>query len=134
MPLEVSKQFGTLAVDFEAGYFFARNGPEERILGLVVGGPLTARLELGAELYSDRVMGAQEDTTLDIGMRYRMHPAFVLLAMVGRSVTGSSDGHAQFLGYFGVQILLSDHGRRLIANPGRDGRASSSCECEESGK
>jgi hypothetical protein len=114
VPLEVSKPVGALVVNFEAGYFFARNGPEERILGLVVGGPVTARLELDAELYSDRVMGEPPgDTTLDVGVRYRLHPAFILLAMAGRSINGNSDGHAQFFGYLGVQILLSDYGRHL---------------------
>ena len=120
LPLEVSKQVGPLVVDLEGGYFFARNGPEERILGLVVGGPVAARLELDAELYSDRVMGSPPgDTTLDVGVRYRLHPAFILLAMAGRSINGNSDGHAQFLGYLGVQILLSDYGRRLNPGAGR---------------
>ena len=120
VPLEVSRPVAALLVDFEAGYFFARNGPEERILGLVVGGPVTSRFDLNAELYSDRVMGAPPgDTTLDVGLRYRLHPAFILLAMAGRSINGSSDGHAQFLGYLGFQILLSDYGRRLNHEAGR---------------
>ena len=120
VPLEVLKRVGPVDVNFEAGYFFTRNGPEERILGLVVGRPVTARLELDAELYSDRVMGAPpEDTTFDLGLRYRLHPAFILLAMAGRSINGSSGGHAQFLGYLGVQVLLSDYGLHLNREAGR---------------
>jgi hypothetical protein len=120
VPLEVSRQVGPLVVDFEAGYFFARNGPEERILGLVVGGTVTTQLELDAELYSDRVMGAPPgDTTLDLGVRYHLHPAFILLAMAGRSINGNSDGHSQFFGYLGVQVLLSDYGRYFTHESGQ---------------
>jgi hypothetical protein len=126
----VSRRVGPLDVRFEAGYFFARNGPEERILGLVVGRPVTARLELDAELYSDRAMGAPPtDTTFDLGLRCRVHPAFILPAMAGRSVNGSSDGHAQFLGYLGGHALLSDSGLPSTARPIAEGaRIERLCE------
>jgi hypothetical protein len=32
-------------------------------------------------------------------------------------VRGDADGHAQFLGYLGLQILLSDYGRTLMHEP-----------------
>jgi hypothetical protein len=114
LPLEASKKFGWLAVDFEAGWFVPRNGPDERIFGLVAGHEFSERLEVDAELYSDRASGAPpNDTTFDVGFRYQLHPAFILLCMAGRSVGANSDVHAQFIGYLGVQILLSDYGRSL---------------------
>jgi hypothetical protein len=113
LPLEVSKEFGPLDLDFEAGYYFAHRGPEERILGLVAGHQFTKRLELDVELYNDHAMGAEPNfTTLDVGGRYRLGRGFILLFMAGRSIANSS-GQIDFMSYLGVQILLSDYGLHL---------------------
>jgi hypothetical protein len=37
----------------------------------------------------------------------------IALFMAGRSINGVSNGQPQFIGYVGVQILLSDYGRRF---------------------
>jgi hypothetical protein len=113
LPLEVAKTFGPLDLDFEAGYYFAHGGPEERILGFVAGHRFTPRLELDAELYNDHAMGALPNfTTLDVGGRYRLGRGFVLLFMAGRSIANSS-GEIDFMSYLGIQILLSDYGLSL---------------------
>ncbi len=118
LPVEVAHKVGPLDVNFEAGYFLPRNGPDERFFGLIAGRQMTPRLELDGEIFNDRASGAPpNDTTLDFGLRYRLHPAFILLFMAGRSVHGDSDGHAQFLGYLGLQVLLSDYGRTLMREP-----------------
>jgi hypothetical protein len=118
LPLEVARKLGPLDVNFEVGYFLPRNGPDERFFGLVAGRQVTSRLELDGEIFNDRASGAPpNDTTLDVGLRYKLRPAFILLFMAGRSVSGNSEGHAQFLGYLGVQILLSDYGRALMHEP-----------------
>jgi hypothetical protein len=118
LPVEVARKVGPLDVNFEAGYFLSRNGPDERFFGLVAGRQVTPRLELDGEIFNDRASGAPpNDTTLDFGLRYKLHPAFILLFMAGRSVRGDTDGHAQFLGYLGLQILLSDYGRTLMHEP-----------------
>lgn len=120
IPLEVSKQLGNFNVNFEAGYTFAHNGTDERILGILIGRQVRRRLELGVELYSDRSAGGSPDeTTVDLGARYELSPACTLLFMAGRSVSGDSEGHAQFIGYFGLQILLSNFGRTLMQDTGR---------------
>jgi hypothetical protein len=117
LPLEVAKAIGPLNFDFEAGYYLPWHGPEERILGLVAGRPVTPRLELDAELYNDHVMGTSPNvTTLDFGARYKLHRGFILLFMAGRGLGGNSNGQVQFLGYLGVQILLSNYGRTLTAD------------------
>jgi len=113
LPLEIARSVGPLDLDFEAGYYFAHRGPEERILGLVAGHRLTPRFELDVELYNDHAMGALPDfTSLDLGGRYRLGRGFILLFMAGRSVTGSS-GPVDFMSYLGIQILLSDYGLHL---------------------
>ena len=118
LPVEVARKVGPLDVNFEVGYYLPRNGPDERFFGLIAGRQVTPRLELDGELFHDRASGGPpNETTLDFGLRYKLRPAFIVLFMAGRSVSGDSDGHAQFLGYLGVQILLSDYGRALMHDP-----------------
>jgi hypothetical protein len=115
LPFEVTKKVGSLDVDFEAGYYFPGNSPKERIFGFVVGRPVNDKLELDAEIYDDRVYGvSQHSTTLDIGGRYKLSTGIIALFMGGRSINGTSNGQPEFIGYLGVQILLSDYGRRFI--------------------
>jgi hypothetical protein len=114
LPVEITKTIGPVNVDFEAGYYVAGHGPRERIFGLVAGRPVTERLELDAELYDDRAYdAAPHSTTLDLGGRYKLRPGIIALFMAGRSVNGFGDGQPQFVGYVGIQFLLSDYGRRF---------------------
>jgi len=118
LPLEAARNFGPVALDLEAGYYIPRQGPRERILGLVAGHTLTQRLELDAEIYYDHATGAlPHDTTLDLGGRYKLSRGLVALFMAGRSLNGHADGQPEFLGYFGIQLLLSDYGRTLTPDP-----------------
>jgi hypothetical protein len=117
-PLEASTKIGAFDVDFEAGYYFPRHGPQEEILGFVAGRSFGERLELDAELYDDHTIGATpRELLLDLGGRYRLSPAFILLFMGGRSVSGTGAGQAEFNGYLGIQILLTDYGRKLSTGP-----------------
>lgn len=116
LPLEVAKAISPFNFDFEAGYYLPWHGPEERILGVVAGRPVTPRLELDAELYNDHVMGTSANIiTFDFGGRYKLHRGFILLFMAGRGLGGNSNAQVQFMGYLGVQILLSNYGRTLSA-------------------
>jgi hypothetical protein len=118
LPLEVMKKVGPLDVDFEAGYYVAGHGTKERIFGLVAGRSVTEGLELDAEVYDDRAYGtAPHSTTLDLGGRYKLRPGMIALFMMGRSVTGFNDGRPEFIGYCGVQFLLSDYGRTFTEEP-----------------
>jgi hypothetical protein len=116
VPLEVARSLGPLEVNVEAGYYIPGHGPKERILGFVAGRPLTSRLELDAEIYDDRTYAgsfgtASHVTTLDLGARYQLRPGVIALFLAGRSLNGIADGQPEFLGYLGVQILLSNYGR-----------------------
>lgn len=118
VPVEVAKKVGSLDVDFEAGYYFPAHGPKERFFGLVVGRPVTERLELDAELFDDRAEDAlPHSTTLDLGGRYKLRPGVIALFMAGRSLNGFGDGQPEFIGYIGVQILLSNYGRTFNTAP-----------------
>jgi len=116
VPMEAARRVGPLDFDFEAGYYFPGHGPKERILGLVAGRSLTTRLELDAEIYDDRADGAlPHSTTLDLGGRYKLGRGIIALFMAGRSVNGYAHGQQQFVGYFAVQILLSNSGRTFTS-------------------
>ena len=114
LPIEITKSFSKIDLDFEAGYFFAWNSHPERILGFAAGRQFTPRLELIGEIYNDRVMGAlPHDTTFDAGARYRLGKGFIFLFMAGRSFSSNSSGQPNFLSYVGLQILLKDYGKHL---------------------
>jgi len=117
-PLEVTRKIGPLDLDFEAGYYVAGHGPKERILGLVAGRSVTERLELDAEIYDDRAYdGGARSTTLDLGGRYKLRRGIIALFMAGRSINGFGDGQPEFVGYAGIQILLSNYGRTFTEEP-----------------
>jgi len=118
LPFEATKRLGDFDLDMEAGYYFPIHGARERIFGVVVGRSYSERLELDAEVYDDRGIDAAPDqTTLDVGGRYKLGRGFIALFMAGRSINGTGAGQPEFFGYFGVQILLSDYGGSLAAEP-----------------
>jgi hypothetical protein len=118
LPLEAARKIGPVDFDVEAGYYFPGRGPREEILGMVVGRSFTDRLELDAEVYDDRLIGAApQNVLLDLGGRYKIARGFIALFMAGRSLSGGGEGHLDFNGYLGIQILLSDYGRALAAEP-----------------
>jgi len=114
LPVEITKNIGAFAFDAEAGYYAAAHAPRVRILGFVVGHDINERLELDAEIYDVRAEhAAPHSTTLDVGGRYKLRPGIIALFMGGRSLDGDGDGQPTFIGYVGIQILLSDNGRRF---------------------
>jgi hypothetical protein len=114
VPLEVARPLGPLQFNVEAGYYIPGSGPKERILGFVAGRSVTMRLELDAEIYDDRTYGTvSHATTFDVGGRYQLRPGIIALFLAGRSLDGIADRQPEFLGYLGVQILLSNYGRTL---------------------
>jgi len=118
LPLEVARKVGWLSVDLEVGTYIPSGGGEhEDILGLVVGRQFSSRLELDVELYGDHVHGAEYVTTLDVGGRYHLHRGINLLFMAGRSLSGNSSGQVEFMGYLGIQVLLTHYGRTLSEEP-----------------
>jgi len=107
LPVEVTKRIGPLDVDAEIGYFPPRRGQSEQIMGLVIGRELTSCLELDVEAYDDRESGTRRrNTTLDVGGRYRFDDNLIALFMAGRGLNGAANGQIEYVGYFGIQILI----------------------------
>jgi hypothetical protein len=108
LPFEFTKKFGPIDVDYEIGYQFVHNGPDGWITGLVVGHEFTPKLEGDVEFYSQGAFYPSEtQPTLDVGARYKIRPSLILLVMAGRSLEATSSNQSYFIGYFGMQFLLS---------------------------
>jgi hypothetical protein len=108
LPVEFTRKFGPVDVDYELGYQFAHKGPDGWITGLVIGHDFTPKLEGDMELYGQGTFHPTENQpTIDFGARYKLRPALILLLMAGRSFEPSRSNQSYFLGYFGMQFLLS---------------------------
>ncbi len=119
LPVEIYRKLGPLDVDVEVGYYLFGHASKERILGVAAGSSVTERLELDGEIYDDHADGAGPHfTALDLGGRYKLRTGVIALFMVGRSVNGFSRGQPEFMSYVGVQLLLSDYGRRFSGDAG----------------
>ena len=108
LPFEFTKKFGPVDVDYEIGYQFVHKGPDGWLTGLVVGHDFTPKLEGDVEFYSQGTFHPSESQpTLDFGARYKIRPAVIVLVMAGRSLEATRSNQSYFLGYFGIQFLLS---------------------------
>jgi hypothetical protein len=108
LPIEFSRKLGPVDVDYEIGYQFVHKGPDGWLSGLVVGHDFTAKLEGDVELYSQGTFHPSENQpTIDFGGRYKIRPSLILLVMAGRGLEPTSHNQSYFIGYFGLQFLLS---------------------------
>jgi VCBS repeat-containing protein len=110
LPVEITKEFGPVQVNFEGGYWFTQDASNERILGLAFGHQFTERFQGLAEIYDDVVLGGTaRSTTVDIGGRYEFHKGLVINFMAGRRIIGSGivNGQPSFVGYLGLQVQLT---------------------------
>jgi hypothetical protein len=107
VPFEFSKKFGPVDVDCEIGYQFVHKGPNGWITGLVLGHDFTPRLELDMELYNQGTFHPSDNQpTIGLGARYKLHRPLILLLMAGRSLEPTRPNQSYFIGYFGIQLLL----------------------------
>jgi hypothetical protein len=107
LPVEFSKKFGPVGVDFEVGYQFVHKGPDGWLTGLVLGHDFTPKFEMDMELYSQGTYQPSESQpTIGFGARYKIHKPVILLLMAGRSLEPTRSNQSYFVGYFGLQFLL----------------------------
>jgi len=107
LPMEFTNKFGPFDVDYEIGYEVAHKGPNGWLTGLVVGHDFSSKLEGDIEFYNQGVFHPSENQpTIDVGGRYKIHKPVILLFMAGRSLEPARSNQSYFLGYFGIQLLL----------------------------
>jgi len=107
MPVEFSKKFGPVDVNYEIGYEVVHKGPNGWISGLVLGHDFTSKLEGDMEFYYQGTFHpSSSQPTIDFGARYKIHSPVILLLMAGRSLEPAGRNQSYFVGYFGIQLLL----------------------------
>ena len=108
LPVEFSRKVGPVDVDYEIGYQFVHKGRDGWLTGLVVGHEFTSKLEGDIEFYNEGPFRLSENQpSIDLGARYKIRPDVILLVMAGRSLETTQSNQSYFLGYFGVQFLMS---------------------------
>ena len=110
LPVEITKVWGPVEMNFEGGYWLTKDGSNERILGLAIGHQFTQRFEGLSEIYDDVVLGGTaRSTTLDVGGRYEFHKGLLINFMAGRRMIGSGpvNGQPTLIGYVGLQLQLT---------------------------
>lgn len=116
LPVEVSKEIGSIQVNPEAGYIFASGKGAGWFTGLVVLKEINKRLELAVEFYnSANTNGTNRWNTYDGGGRFKIGERFILLFMAGRSFAGPSNTQPQLFGYLGMQFLVSMKHKKEVA-------------------
>jgi hypothetical protein len=114
LPIEFSRKFGPVDVDYELGYQFVHQGPDGWLTGLVVGHDFTPKFEADVELYAQGTFHpTQNQPTIDFGGRYKIHRPIIFLFMAGRSLEPNRSNQSYFLGYFGIQVLLPPKSYKL---------------------
>jgi hypothetical protein len=107
LPVEFSRKFGPIDVNYEIGYQLGHKGPNGWLTGLVIGHDLTPRLEIDMEIYSQGPFQLSGDQPMiDFGARYKIHSPVIFLFMAGRSFEPARSNQSYFQGYFGIQLLL----------------------------
>ena len=107
VPFEFTKQLRSINVNWEVGYNLVHLGPQGWIAGIVAGHDVSKRFQVDAELYGLGTFNlSNNQQTLGVGSRYKLHPLCTLLLMAGRSVATAHNGQPFFVGYFGIQFQL----------------------------
>ena len=113
LPVQLSKRLGPISVNAELGYTLVHGAPNGWLVGVVAGHEKTIGhrkpklLEFDFEFYgSGDVDGSVSRETIGGGVRYKLHPPVILLAMAGAGLQRTLPGQPSFVGYVGVQFLL----------------------------
>ncbi len=107
LPLEVTKDLGHgLGVNFETGYLRPSRSAAHWFYGVVFGGEVNEKTELGIELHGECSTGGARSTLAAVlGLRYKVTAHSVLLVSVGRELHNQFEERASLLSYLGWQIL-----------------------------
>jgi hypothetical protein len=63
---------------------------------------------MDAEFYSQGTFHPSDSQpTIGVGARYKIHRPVIILLMAGRSLEPTRPNQSYFVGYFGLQLLLS---------------------------
>ena len=105
LPVELSREFGKLAIDAELGYQFVRHAEDEWIYGVAVSRKFNERLEVLGEIHVEAKRDLTESEPIfNVGERMKLSRHCTLLLSVGRSLRAASSGQPTFVAYTGLQL------------------------------
>ena len=108
LPLTVEKNLGFLSANVEIGWEWRSGERSHEFAGLALGRPLSERLEVLGEVFTD-IPGrlSEASVTWDAGGRWTVNKHLILLFSAGSGIRGSpGNPRLRFIGYLGTQWLL----------------------------
>jgi hypothetical protein len=103
LPAELTKAWGPIGVNTEAGYRIVQDGPDEVVYRLAVGYTTSPGLELLSECTGSSELRAATEVICQGGARKDLGKDFTLLVAAGKGVGGTTLEPTRFHLYLGVQ-------------------------------
>lgn len=117
LPVEFHNKLGPIDVNWEVGCQFVHKGPDGWLTGLVIGHDFGPRLEGDMELHNQGTFHPSENQpTIELGGRYKIHRPAILLLMAGRSLEPARNNRSYFVGYSGIRFLLPSSSYKIDAS------------------
>ena len=105
-PVQISRKFGAVDLDFEFGPVLSSVGRSEWFYGIVGGTDVTKTTVLMAELHGTARTSFERDVlTVNVGIRQKLSDWCTLIASFGHDVRSPDDEPLAFIGYGGVQLV-----------------------------
>jgi hypothetical protein len=105
-PVQISRKFGAVDLDFEFGPVLSSVGRSEWLYGVVGGVELAKSTTVMAELHgTSRINFDRDVLTVNVGIRQKLTDQAILIASLGHEVRTPADQPLAFIGYCGVQLL-----------------------------
>ena len=105
LPIEISREFGPVAVVGEVGYQIVQREKDEWIYGLAIAHEINERLELLGEIHGESKRDLTKNVVVfNVGGRYKLNKNRTLLFSSGRSLRPASAGQPTWVAYMGIQF------------------------------
>ncbi len=107
LPVQVSKKFGPVWINGEAGYTFRQHSTDEWLYGLSNGYEILKIFSLLGEIHGVSTKDLKNnEVVFNIGSQWDFDKKYGLLASVGRSFKSATSGAPNLLLYLGLQIRI----------------------------
>lgn len=109
LPVQVSKKWGPVWTNAEAGYAVRQHNSDEWLYGLSSGYEIRDNLSLVGEIHGGSTKEFRKhEVVFNIGSQWDFSKKYGLLASAGRSFSSGASGEPNLLLYLGLQIRLGE--------------------------
>lgn len=107
VPMQISRKFGIVDLDFEFGPLLTTVGRSEWLYGIVGGTDVTKTTGLMVELHGTaRTNFTRDVLILNVGIRQKLSNWCTLIASLGHDVRSPDNEPLELIGYCGVQVTF----------------------------